>query len=77
MQRYDRERFGWHNVTGGTLDRRSRAALRIPSGLERVRAVVRGTKGWEDAASPGISLVGGGSSGAAAGGRHPRGHIGG
>lgn len=78
LQRYDRERFGWHNVTGSTLDRRSRAAFRIPAGLQRVRAVVRGTKGWHDAASPGISLTGGASSGATDGGAaHPRGHIGG
>ena len=77
VQSYDRERFGWRTVTGGTLDRRSRAAFRIPAHLERVRAVVRGTKGWADAASPGLSLTGGGSSGAAGGGGHARGHIGG
>ena len=54
LQRYDRELFGWRNVTGGKLDRRSRATFRIPAGLQRVRAVVRGTNGWQDAASPGI-----------------------
>ena len=64
-------------VTGGTLDRRSRAAFRIPAHLERVRAVVRGTKGWADAASPGLSLTGGSPSGAPGGGGHARGHIGG
>ena len=45
---------------GRRADRRSRAAFRIPAHLERVRAVVRGTKGWADAASPGLSLTGGG-----------------
>ncbi len=77
VQSYDRERFGWRTVTGGTLDGRSRAAFRIPAHLDRVRAVVRGTKGWADAASPGLTLTGGGSSGAAGGGGHARGHIGG
>ena len=78
LQRYDRERFGWHNVTSAALDGRSRATFRIPAGLERVRAVVRGTRGWQDAASPGIPLTGGRSPDAT-GSRaaHPRGHIGG
>jgi hypothetical protein len=47
-------------------------------GVPLVRAVVRGSKGWADAATPAISLVGGGSAGAAGGdeGGHMRGHIG-
>lgn len=77
LQSYDRERFGWRSVAHGVLDRRSRVAFRIPAGVERVRAVVRGTKGWADAASPGVSRVGGGAtSGATGGGGHSRSHIG-
>jgi plastocyanin len=86
LQRYDRELFGWRDLTRGALDRRSRATFRIPAGVERVRALVRGTKGWADAATPGISLVGhgpagssgGGSAGSSGGGAggHSRGHIG-
>jgi plastocyanin len=77
LQSYDRERFGWRNVAGGTLDGRSRASFRVPARLERVRAVVLGTKGWADAASPGLSLTGGVTSGGAPGGAPSHGHIGG
>jgi plastocyanin len=81
LQRYDRERFGWRDLTRGALDRRSQAMFRIPVGVERVRALVRGTKGWADAATPGISLARGGSAGSSGdgdggGGGHSRGHIG-
>jgi plastocyanin len=79
LQRYDRERFGWRDLTRGALDRRSQATFRIPAGVERVRALVLGTKGWADAATPGISLAGGGlaeSTGGGDGGGHSRGHIG-
>lgn len=79
LQRYDRERFGWRDLTRGALDRRSQATFHIPAGVERIRALVRGTKGWADAATPGISLAGGGSpasSGGGDGGGHSRGHIG-
>ena len=76
VQSYDRERFGWRNVAGGALDRRSRASVRIPARLERVRAVVLGTKGWADAASPGLS-VGGGATSEGGGGAPSHGHIGG
>ncbi len=62
LQRYDRERFGWRDLTHSALDPRSQTTFRIPTGVERVRALVRGTKGWADAATPGISLAGGGSS---------------
>jgi plastocyanin len=56
LQAYDRERFGWLDVAHLTLNRRSRASFSIPAGIERVRAVVEGEKGWADAASPGIVL---------------------
>lgn len=56
LQAYDRERFAWLDVARGRLDRGSRALLAIPVGTERVRAVVRGTRGWADAASSGIVL---------------------
>ena len=57
LQAYDRERFGWRAVGGGQLDRRSRRLLSIPAGVDRVRALVRGGKGWADAASPGVILT--------------------
>lgn len=78
LQRYDRERFAWRDLARGTLDTRSSATFRIPSGVALVRAVVRGSKGWVDAATPAISLVGGGSGGSSGGddGGHSRGHIG-
>ena len=65
IQRYDRERFAWRDQAHGTLDARSRATFRIPAGIPLVRAVVRGAKGWADAATPAISLVGGGAAGSA------------
>jgi plastocyanin len=61
LQAYDRERFGWLGVGRAVLDRSSQARLAIPAGAERVRAIVRGTKGWADAASPGV--VSGGRKG--------------
>jgi len=78
LQQYDRERFAWRELTRGTRDARSRATFRIPAGVPLVRAVVRGSKGWADAATPAISLVGGGSGGPAGGdeGGHTPGHIG-
>jgi plastocyanin len=76
LQRYDRERFAWRDLTHGTLDARSRATFRIPMGVALVRTVVRGAKGWADVATPAISLVGGGSAGSSGGEGHARGHIG-
>jgi plastocyanin len=77
LQRYDRERFGWRALAHRTLDRRSRTTFRIPPGVPLVRAVVRGAKGWADAATPAISLVGGGAAGSSGDeGVHGRGHIG-
>ena len=54
LQAYDRELFGWRPVGRARLDRSSRARLEIPAGVQRARAVVLGTKGWADAASPGV-----------------------
>jgi plastocyanin len=54
LQSYDRELFGWRPVGRARLDRSSRARLEIPEGVQRARAVVLGTKGWADAASPGV-----------------------
>jgi plastocyanin len=76
LQRYDRERFAWRVLTRGALDARSSATFRIPAGIPLVRAVVRGAKGWADAATPAISMVGGGAAGSSGGDGHARGHIG-
>jgi plastocyanin len=75
LQAYDRERFGWLGVGHAVLDRASEARLTIPAGAERVRAVVRGAKGWADAASPGVVSVGGGGASPSAP-VHPPGHRG-
>ena len=56
LQSYDRELFGWRPVGRGRLDRASRAQLEIPIGVPRARAVVLGTDGWADAASPSVML---------------------
>jgi plastocyanin len=56
LQSYDRELFGWRPVGRGRLDRASRAQLEIPIGVRRARAVVLGTNGWADAASPSVML---------------------
>ncbi len=71
LEAYDREHFGWRRVGRGVLDRRSRAQLQIPAGVERTRAVVRGTKGWADAASTGVMASGGSATH-----EHPPGHSG-
>jgi plastocyanin len=76
LQAYDRERFGWLGVARAKLDRASRARLAIPAGAERVRAVVRGTKGWAEAASPGVVIGGGGGGPSRSAPVHPPGHVG-
>ena len=77
LQRYDRERFGWRDVTHGTLDGGRARRSGSPRASSECGRVVRGTKGWADAATPAISLVGGGSAGSSGGGGgHRRGHIG-
>lgn len=78
LQEYDRERFGWHTIRRGVLDRRSRARFDIPTGVERARAVVRGQRGWADAASPGVIVASGrvANAGSEGSGDHTPGHSG-
>ena len=65
LQAYDRERFDWRPVGKTTLDRASRARFAAPSRVDRVRVLVRGSKGWADAVSPTLLLHGDGGGGAA------------
>jgi plastocyanin len=51
LQSYDRERFAWQPVSRSRLDGRGRVRFALPEGVERVRALVVGEKGWADAAS--------------------------
>jgi plastocyanin len=76
LEAYDRERFGWLGIGRAVLDRASRARLAIPAGADRVRAVVRGTMGWADAASPGVVVRGGTASALPRAPAHPPGHTG-
>lgn len=56
LQTYDRERFAWVALERGKLDARSTATFALEPGLDRVRVLVRGGKGWADAASQPILL---------------------
>lgn len=56
LQTYDRDRFAWRGIARAKLDRRSRVAFTLPPGLDRVRVVVVGTKGWADAVSGTVRL---------------------
>jgi plastocyanin len=56
LQSYDRERFDWVVVARAKLDVRSRARFTLPRGLDRVRVLVRGSKGWADASSTPLIL---------------------
>jgi plastocyanin len=51
LQAYDRERFDWVVTARAKLDGRSRARFAVVPGVDRVRVLVRGSKGWADAAS--------------------------
>ena len=51
LQSYDREHFAWRGVARGSLDARSSVRFPIPGGVDRVRVLVVGGKGWADAAS--------------------------
>ncbi len=51
LQSYDREHFAWRSVARGSLDARSSVRFPIPGGVDRVRVLVVGGKGWADAAS--------------------------
>jgi hypothetical protein len=63
LQAYDRERFDWVSVARAKLDARSRARFTAAPGLDRVRVLVRGSKGWADAVSATLLLHGGGGGG--------------
>jgi hypothetical protein len=56
LQTYDRDHFTWRGIARGKLDGRSRVAFTLPDGLDRVRVVVVGTKGWADSASRTVRL---------------------
>ena len=52
LQRYDRDHFRWLPVARARLDRSGRTTFAWPVGVERVRVVVRGSRGWADGVSP-------------------------
>jgi plastocyanin len=56
LQAYDRERFDWVVVARDKLDAGSRASFPVEPRLGRVRVLVRGSKGWADAASRPVVL---------------------
>jgi plastocyanin len=62
LQAYDRERFDWVTVGRTKLDAASRASFKPAPALDRVRVLVRGSKGWADAASATLLLHGGGAA---------------
>src|SRR5262245_3932041 len=63
LQAYDRERFDWISVERAKLDASSRARFKAVPSLDRVRVLVRGSKGWADAVSATLRLHGGGGGG--------------
>jgi hypothetical protein len=58
LQTYDRDHFAWRAIARAKLDGSSRVGFALPPGLDRVRVVVVGTKGWADGASPSVVLRG-------------------
>jgi plastocyanin len=56
LQVYDRERFDWVVVAHATLDASSSARLTPDVHADRVRALVKGSHGWADAASTALKL---------------------
>lgn len=56
LQTYDRDHFTWRGIARGRLDGRSRVEFSLPDGLDRVRVVVVGTKGWADGTSRTVRL---------------------
>lgn len=56
LQTYDRDHFTWLGIARAKLDGRSRVGFALPNGLDRVRVVVVGTKGWADGTSPAVRL---------------------
>jgi plastocyanin len=63
LQTYDRERFDWVFVSRATLDTASRARMTVSGKPDRVRVLIKGSRGWADAASPVVLLRGGGTVG--------------
>ncbi len=59
LQTYDRDHFAWRAIARAKLDGRSRVGFPLPAGLDRVRVLVVGTKGWADGVSPSVRLRGG------------------
>jgi hypothetical protein len=57
LQTYDREHFAWQPVARSKLDGRSSVRFALPDGLERVRVLVVGSKGWADGVSRSVPLV--------------------
>jgi plastocyanin len=58
LQAYDRDHFTWRGVARGKLDARSRVDFSLTDGLDRVRVLVVGTKGWADGVSRTVRLRG-------------------
>ena len=56
LQTYDRDHFTWRGIARAKLDGRSRVRFSLPGGLDRVRVVVVGTKGWADGVSRAVRL---------------------
>jgi hypothetical protein len=56
LETYDRDHFTWRGIAHGKLDGRSRVDFSLPDGLDRVRVVVVGTKGWADGVSRTVRL---------------------
>jgi plastocyanin len=55
LQRYVREKFAWRTIAKGRLDASSHVSFTLPdTHVGRYRVVVRGTRGWADAASGNI-----------------------
>ena len=58
LQTYDRDHFTWRGLARAKLDGRSRVGFALPPGLDRVRVLVVGTKGWADGVSRAVRLRG-------------------
>jgi plastocyanin len=57
LQAYDRDHFTWRGVATSKLDARSSVRFTLPAGLDRVRVLVVGTKGWADGVSRSVPLA--------------------
>jgi hypothetical protein len=59
LQTYDRDHFTWRGIARARLDGRSRVGFPLPAGVDRVRVLVRGARGWADGVSRTVRLHGG------------------